>query len=199
MAKTKPSVFIIESLRFKDEKNGDLEGHVLQQILHLSEKEAEYVYIRTAQELEEVLDHFYESNYRYLHISCHGNTREIALTLDTLDFSQFGTMAQPVLKNRRLFVSACSVVNKEFARAVMPNSECQSIVGPTEAISFADAAMMWAAFYHLVFKMDPDAMNMEAIRSALEKTRDAFGIPFRYFAKSASASAGFKEHSIPAK
>lgn len=169
---------------------------MLQKILHLSGKEAEYVYIRTAQELEEVLDHFYDSNYRYLHISCHGNAAEIALTLDTLDFSEFGRMAQPVLKNRRLFVSACAVVNKDLAKAVIPSSGCQSIVGPSETISFADAAMMWAAFYHVVFKMNPDAMDMQAIHSALERTRDAFGISFKYFAESASASAGFKEHSI---
>jgi len=130
MAKTKPSVFIIESLRFKDEQRGNLEGHLLQQILHLSGKVAEYVYIRTAREFEEVLDHFYDSNYRYLHISCHGNDSEIALTLDTLDFSQFGRLTQPVLKNRRLFISACDVVNHKLASAVIPSSECQSIVGP---------------------------------------------------------------------
>lgn len=196
MSKTKPSVFIIESLRFKDERSGHMEGQILQQILHLSGKEAEYVYIRTAKELEEVLDQYYESNFRYLHISCHGNDREIALTLDTLDFPKFGELVDPILKNRRLFVSACSVVNKAFAAAVIPGSECQSIVGPGKDILFGDAAMMWAAFYHLVFKTNADAMNLQAIRSALEKTRTAFGIPFKYFAKSESSPAGYKEHSI---
>lgn len=196
MPKTKPSVFIIESLRFKDERSGHLEGQILQQILHLSGKEAEYVYIRTAKELEEVLDQFYDSNFRYLHISCHGNDREIALTLDTLKFAEFGEIVRPALKNRRLFVSACSVVNKTFAAAVIPSSQCQSIVGPGKDILFGDAAMMWAAFYHLVFKANADAMNLQAIRSALEKTRRAFGIPFKYFAKSESSSVGYKEHSI---
>jgi hypothetical protein len=52
-----------------------MEGQNLQQILHLSGKEAEYVYIRTVKELEEVLNQYYESNFRYLHISCHGNDR----------------------------------------------------------------------------------------------------------------------------
>jgi hypothetical protein len=95
-----------------------------------------------------------------------------------------------------LFVSACSVVNKDFASAVIPSSECQSIVGPGKDIHFGDAAMMWAAFYHLVFKTNADAMNLQAIRSALEKTRTAFGIPFKYFAKSKSSPSGYKEHSI---
>ena len=120
MATTKASVFIIESLSFEDERDGDLEGHLLQQMLHLSGKDAEYVYIRTARELEEVLDQFYESKYRYLHISCHGNRDELALTLDTLQFSAFGKMAHRALRNRRLFVSACAVVNRDFAKAVIP-------------------------------------------------------------------------------
>jgi len=97
-------------------KNGDLEGLVLQQILHLSGKKAEYVYIRTAQELEEVLDQFYDSNYRYLHISCHGNPKEMALTLDTTGLLQIRDDGQPILKNRRLFVSACAVVNKNLPK-----------------------------------------------------------------------------------
>jgi len=153
MAKTKPSVFIIESMRFKDEKNGDLEGLVLQQILHLSGKKAEYVYIRTAQELEEVLDQFYDSNYRYLHISCHGNPQRNGADAGHTGLLQIRDDGPAYTKRtEELFVSACAVVNKEFAKAVIPDSECQSIVGPSETISFADAAMMWAAFYHLVFK-----------------------------------------------
>lgn len=46
------------------------------------------------------------------------------------------------------------MINEDFAEAVIPDAECRSIVGPSENISFADAAMMWAAFYDLVFKME---------------------------------------------
>lgn len=40
-----------------------------------------YIYIRTEAELSMALEEFKFSNYRYLHISCHGSD-SIALTLD---------------------------------------------------------------------------------------------------------------------
>jgi hypothetical protein len=46
--KTKPYVFIIESLEFKDEEKGYFEGEIISKILNLSEIEHEYYYIRTS-------------------------------------------------------------------------------------------------------------------------------------------------------
>ena len=65
---TKPNVFIIESLDFDDEKNNMYEGKVLSQILELNGIESEYYYIRTKQELDEIVDKFEDSGYRYLHL-----------------------------------------------------------------------------------------------------------------------------------
>ena len=70
---THPDVFIIESLRFEDEKKELFEGRMISQILRLNDKKSEYYYIRTKRELKEVLDIFYDSKFRYLHISCHGS------------------------------------------------------------------------------------------------------------------------------
>jgi hypothetical protein len=190
---TEASVFIIESLSFVDEKRY-LEGRVLKQILSLSDKKAKYVYIRTAKELAEVLDQFYDSGFRYLHLSCHGNAKEIALTLDTLTFVELARFMEPILDGRRLFVSACSVVNEDLARAVIPTSGCQSIVGPATDVTFGDAALMWASFYHLVFKTNPDAMDMKTILSALERTRKAFDVSFKYF--TSSTKHGFTERRV---
>jgi len=80
--KSKPRVFIVESLRFADEKQDLFEGKIVSQILALSCSPSEYVYLRTKKELEEVMDHFEESGYRYLHFSCHGNSNKLSLTLD---------------------------------------------------------------------------------------------------------------------
>jgi hypothetical protein len=58
MKTTKPEVFIIESLSFENEWSDQLEGRIIKQILALSRKHCEYYYIRTAQELREVLKLF---------------------------------------------------------------------------------------------------------------------------------------------
>jgi hypothetical protein len=47
-----PNVFIIESLKFSDEKKDRFEGKILSQILHLGGKESKYYYIRTEKELK---------------------------------------------------------------------------------------------------------------------------------------------------
>lgn len=77
MAKTRPEVFIIESLEFEDESEDRFEGKMLSHALRLSGKEPIYFYIRTRRELDEVLDFFEDSSYRYLHLSCHGSANSM--------------------------------------------------------------------------------------------------------------------------
>lgn len=176
-----PSVFIIESLRFKDETDRR-EGEILQRILKLSGKDSAYVYIRTRKELEAVLRRFDDLKMRYLHISCHGSQDSLSLTLDRIKFTEFGKIVGPYLSgSRRLFCSACEIVNEELAAAVIPVSECRSIIGPNKTITFGDAALMWASFYHLVFRENPKGMNRTQIVSALERICKAFSVRFTYF------------------
>jgi hypothetical protein len=179
---TKFSLYIIESLKFEDEKKKRLEGRILRDILRLSGHEVEYIYIRTQREFQVAMRRFYESRRRYLHISCHGNSKTVALTLDSIPFDKFADDANPYLKHRRLFMSACAVVNNDLAKRVIPESRCNSLIGPRESIYFDDAVLMWASFYHLMFR-DPesDAMKGGKIRWALRRIRYAFGIEFDYF------------------
>jgi hypothetical protein len=86
---TKPEAFIIESLTFEDENLQRFEGSFLSQILHLAGKEPKYYYIRTEKELRKILKLFQQSDYRYLHISCHGSKKSIYTTLDEIPFSRF--------------------------------------------------------------------------------------------------------------
>jgi hypothetical protein len=53
--KTKPNVFIIESLSFDNEQNNRYEGKFLSQILHLGLKEAAYFYVQTKGELTKAI------------------------------------------------------------------------------------------------------------------------------------------------
>ncbi len=182
MTETFPQLFIIESLNFENEQDGHLEGGILRDILRLSNRSADYMYIRTVRELEVALEHFQDSNKRYLHLSCHGNDHTVALTLDSLGFKEFGDLVKPFVCKRRLFVSACEVVNSEFAAAVLPGSDCYSLVGSRNKISFGDAAMMWASFYHLMLR-DPDQEEIKGgkIRWGLRRLKAAFGVEFDYF------------------
>ncbi len=180
LRKTEKALFIIESLRPEDEAVR-CEGRILRRVLRLSGKNAKYIYIRTQQELGLALRQFRDSKFRYLHISCHGDRNAVALTLDTLTFEDLAAEVAPYLAGRRLFFSACGVVNMGLARALLPDSACHSIIGPRTDINFDDALLMWASFYHLVFRDDDDALLGGKIRWVLRRIRYAFGIQFDYY------------------
>lgn len=179
-ATTKAGVFIVESLNFDDELNKRFEGRILHDILRLSGKESEYWYIRTWKELKEkVFQRFFDSGLRYLHISCHGNEDTIALTLDEVTFAEFGEEAKHYLDERRLFFSACQVVNRKLHDAVMPDSGCYSLIGPKDDIYFDDSVIMWATFYHLMLR-EATAMKAQEIRRVLQLLKEMFGQTFEY-------------------
>ena len=195
---TVAGLFIIESLRFDDERHRR-EGRILRDILRLSGRKVDYLYIRTEKELEDfALDRFYESKKRYLHFSCHGDKETVCLSLDELNFKKFGKLVHPYLHNRRLFFSACEVVNDELAAAIMPGSDSYSLIGPSEKIHFDDSVLMWASFYHLMFRDGDDAMKGGRIRWALRRVRSAFQKEFDYF-KTASSKEGYERVDIDKK
>ncbi len=186
MVRWHPNVFIIESLNFNDEKNDRFEGKILSQILHLGGKKSIYYYIRTKKELEKVLEIFDKSEFRYLHISCHGSETSLSTTLDNLSFSGLAALLKPHLNDKRLFVSACSAVNDDLAKVIIPHSDCISLIGPKNDIGFHDAAIIWASFYHLIFKKDPDAMKRKNILPILKNVANTFDISLNYFSNATS-------------
>lgn len=192
--KTKRGLFIIESLDRADEKSRR-EGVIIKQILTLSESlPVEYIYIRTEPELSMALEEFKGSNYRYLHISCHGSKNSISLTLDPLPFQDFAPIITPYLNARRLFFSACSVVNPLLADALMIQSGCNSIIGPCRKINFDDALLMWASFYHLAFRDENESKLLGGkIRWALRRVKHSFGEEFRYYRR---AKGGWEQENI---
>ena len=194
--KTKADVFIIESLRFNDEDDKLFEGRFLSQILHFGGKESIYYYIRTEQELAEVLKKFEESRYRYLHLSCHGTRTSISTTLGPIPLPKLGRLLQPYVERRRLFMSTCLAVNDNLARNVIPTSGCYSIIGPTRKVNFDDAAILWASFYHLVFREDPMGMGREDIISTLQKVVNTFEVPLNYFSVSRSSKKGYRKRVV---
>lgn len=191
--KITPHVFLIESLRFSDEKKDLFEGKILSQILKISGSDAEYVYLRTKKELEKVIYHFEDSGYRYLHFSCHGNRRGIGLTLDDLTFEELGEMLAPCLDKRRVFFSSCEVMNEKLAEALLKDTGCYSVIGPSESINFDRAAIYWASFYHLMLRDEAVSMKREKLKEHTATLQKLFGVHMRYFSTSRSVKNGFKE------
>jgi hypothetical protein len=193
---TKPKVFIIESLDFEDEEKNHFEGHIISNILQLSKIQTKYYYVRTKAEFKEVIGKFYDSNYRYLHISCHGGATQDSIwtTLDEIPFKEFAEILGGNLYKKRLFMSSCSVVNKELAKAVISKTQCYSIIGPKLDIEFRDAAIMWASFYHLMFKKNKRNMFREGLIENMQKVVDTFGQPLNYY--SSSRSKGYTNKEI---
>jgi len=176
-----PEVFIIESLKFRDEERGYYEGQIISDILRLNQKQSKYYYIRTKKELKAVLDKFRDSNYRYLHLSCHANRREMATTLDSIPFSELASLLKPYLNERRLFVSACEMVNINLANLLLPGSGCFSLMGPATRIAFGDAAIIWASLYHLMFNHARDIMKRKILLLYGKCLTTVFGTPLNFY------------------
>jgi hypothetical protein len=193
---TEPNVFIIESLTFDDEENNRFEGKFLSLILNLGGKESKYYYIRTKKELKEVLKIFEKSDYRYLHISCHGNETLISTTLDDIPFLEFDEIMRPYLKGKRLFISACLAVNDDLAKIIIPSSKCLSLIGPRKKPGFDDAAIVWASFYHLIFKKDSETMKWGTIMSVLNTVVKTFGISLNFFWRIKRPPPAYKKKEI---
>ena len=168
ISKTIPQVFIIESLDFDDEGEFRLEGKVLADVLAMCRKKPRYFYFRTAAELTVLADKFYQSGYRYLHLSCHGSNRSIHTTLDSIPYAQFAEIFSGKLVNRRLFASACEVGNQRFSEVVgEQNKGMHSIAAPADAIRFDVAVAFWAAFYVKAFSINDSAMKAADITTVL--------------------------------
>lgn len=174
-------VFIIESLDFEDETDEDFEGKIICNILKMNRKQPIYFYIRTKKELEEVLDKFEDSQYRYLHISCHGSRNSMSTTLDQIPIQEFGKLVSNYLSDKRLFISACSLVNGRLAKSVFDSSACYSMVGPSKDVNFSDAAILWASFYHNIFRIDESKMKRKDIEDQLEKSSKMFDVDLAFY------------------
>lgn len=189
---SKPSIFIIESLTFEDEENERYEGKFLSHILSLGGIETLYYYIRTKKEFKEVLKKFHDSKFRYLHITCHGDKKSLSFTLDDILHEEFGRLTKVILNKKRLFLSACSATNRHLAENIILYSGCYSVIGPSNDIYFDDAAITWAAFYHLIFKANNKGMKRINILPTLKTLVKIFDIGMNYYSISKSHKSGVK-------
>ena len=191
---TKADIFIIESLSPDDEGNGRFEGPNISHVARLHGKQPTYRYVRTRTDFRKAIKAFLKSDYRYLHISAHADQGGIETTnLDQITNQDLGKMLGKDFENRRLFLSACSIVHKKMAAQIIPVTGCFSVVGPRRDIGFSEAAVFWPALYHLMFEKDAKAMKREALESNLKKVAALFNVDIGYYARSATRKSGFSQ------
>lgn len=193
--KTHPYVFILESLDLDDEENGAYEGEIISRILSIAKIEHKYFYIRTKREFEHFINEFVNSNYRYLHISCHGNAKEISTTLDRISFQELGEIVGDKLDRKRLFLSSCLSTNIALAETILSTSKCFSIIGPNEEIDMDDAAIFWSSFYQKMFKENNRFMKNEKVKDAIKSLKEFFNVSISYFV-STNSTKGWKEINL---
>lgn len=182
MVRTKPDVFIIESLDPDDEGNGRFEGSIISNMLRLHGKEPKYRYVRTRREFKDAVDEFGRSRYRYLHISAHGDPKGMCTTnREPIDYEKLADLLKPHFKNKRLFLSACSMVHRKMADCLILRTDCFSVIGPTDDIEFHKAAIFWASLYHLLFSKDAEKINRDRLRETLSKTVSLFEVNMKFF------------------
>ena len=192
MKKTIPDVYIIESLDPDDEGNGRFEGSIISHVLRLHGKNPVYTYVRTRHCFEKAIIKFRKSGYRYLHISAHGDREGMCTTnQDEIDYDELAEMLSPALENRRLFLSACSMIHEEMAAEIIPTTSCVSIVGPRDDVEFTSAAVFWPAIYHLMFKKDGAMMRHQVLKETLKGVSSLFSVDVGYYSRSKKLKRGY--------
>lgn len=172
-------VFIIESLTKKDEANHRYEGQRLAELLRLSGKNPKYFYFQSKDELPLLLKLFKISDYRYLHVSCHGSSDIVATTNEDLSYVEFAKIFKGYLNLRRVFFSACELGNELLtSRLAETNKDMRSVVAPAEDICFDHAAAIWTAFYVSVFARNANSMSGSDIRQRIEALCALFPVDF---------------------
>ena len=178
---TIPDVFIIESLKKRDERVKRFEGQIIADILRLSGKNPKYYYFQSANEIPHLLALFRQSRYRYLHISSHANKSSIATTNGGLSYAEFAGLFKGHLMQKRLFFSACQVGNQKFLNEISKgNNKMYSVVAPAENIDFDHAVAIWAAFYVSMFAENERAMKSSYIKERIKALTSLFPVDFFY-------------------
>lgn len=180
MSRSHPEIFIIEALRHDDNRD----GRTLKKILSFEVRRTpRYRFVRTKAELKRAALEFEQGSYRWLHLSCHGDRTGFELPGDhDITFEEFSKIFAGRLNKRRLFVSACETGVKKLARAVFAsNSDCYSVAAPKHSPRFDESAIMWSAFYYLMWRDNPDKMKRKKIRHTLEQLGRLFPPTIRFF------------------
>ena len=153
------------------------EGQHLVRTLIKMGKRPIFISVKNKKELKQALEIFKLSNYRYLHLSCHGSDHSLALADEVLSYKEFAQMSAGCFNDKRLFLSVCELGNEVFSNEVaMHNTAIQSIVAPMKKLSSFISESLWCAFYTSIFK--PEISITEDSEIAREHFKEIKNISF---------------------
>ena len=151
--KSHAEVFIIEMLPLDNIKKGQLDGEILCRQLELMGRQPRYIRVNDQNEFRAALLIFRQSNYRYLHISCHGMNDTVVLGSEFSDYYDFAQMTAGMLKSRRISFSACCLGNQPLAEELFKNNPgMHSFLAPKDTIPFETASAFWVSFFTLMYQ-----------------------------------------------
>jgi hypothetical protein len=205
---TKVGLFVVESRKIKEEAKGKRQGLVLTEMMALLGIKSEYRYIRTQKELEEMVSQYYDSKFRYLHFSMHGVTdgkgKPVGKFSFALDRVTYDAFCKPLLWDiankegkRRLFISACHVMEDLIDYFEARNNSFVSIIFPSEKIETSVAPLAWATFYHNMFTLEKRSMSNAHIKENLNNVCRFFGVRFKAYFRKQNGNNQYEKCSIP--
>ncbi len=189
---TIPDVFIIESLQRQYGRYGKL----LADNIRASGKNPIFTTVSNKDELIHSLLLFKASEYRYLHIICHGTEDSIALadansfneempnaTTERINAEDFTSCFPKGLGSFRLFCSSCSLGNQNFVESILQlcNSLC-SVAAPCEEINENKALYVWTTFYQQIFarEIGNNKLISSDVKRFLQESVNIFNENFQY-------------------
>ena len=183
-------VQIVESPHADDLFDGRTEGRMLSEALSLAEVKSRYRLAVNLDTFSRALSHDLGDAVKnfglpLLHISAHGNEDGIELTQGAfLPWERVRELVLPINRamNGRLGLCMSSCHGANACQAAMGEDGAEPfwfVVGPTEAVPWADLAIGYAAFYNRLFqgahpKAACDALNAVSAESGFVM----FGVQF---------------------
>ena len=187
-------VFIIESYDEGPARSGQLDGQALGRMLNVCRVPHRYHFVRTPTGLKRAIARFQQSNYCFLHLSCHGNERFFHLQDNRMSFAQLADLVGPVLRNRRLFLSVCKAGRLELAQRFIPHYGCSSVLGTPNDIGMDDAAVFWSTFYYFMNRVPGDTVGQRAMLATLRRMSRFFKLEWNFYSMRAGRAPARTDH-----
>lgn len=182
-------VFIIEALTAEDVRQGMLDGYILYQQIKLMGGDPRYIRVKSENDLKAALVMFRESNYKFLHVSCHGDRikQKIRIGEKWFGYMRVAIASRQLLKSRRVTFSACELGDELFCKRLFEkNHWMHSFTAPTTEINAKVASAFWVSLYTLwLNKSIPSVKDDLSVRSdtvldVLKILSNAFDFPILF-------------------
>jgi hypothetical protein len=190
--KTVYGIYIIEFLRDKEFKDGEN----LDKILKLSKIPSEYKWANHKDHFQSLLKEFIKSNYRYLHLSCHGDRYGLEINDEVVTNFELQKYLKDGMLNKRIFMSACKGGNSDLAKRMICKCGALSLIGTPIDIDFHAVALFWPPFYYGMNLQDQRNMSRRDLKDNLKTCVDLFKVPINYYSKTSDPSSTIKRIGI---